>query len=65
MSTLFEGEVYIRLTDDEAGFVCTVKCGQLYVQVTEFVLDGHPLTNVLDEKPLVLRRKTALTSSCV
>ena len=57
MNTLFGGEVYIRLTDDEAGFVCTVKRGQFYVKATEFALDGQPLTSASDEKSLVLARK--------
>ena len=56
MNTLFAEEVYIRLTVDEAGFVCTVKCGP-HVKATEFALEGPPLTSALDEKSLVLARK--------
>ena len=57
MNTLSGREVYIRLTDDEAAFVCTVKCGKLHVKSTEYALDGQPLTSALDEKSLVLARK--------
>jgi hypothetical protein len=57
MNTLFAEEVYIRLTDDAAGFVCTVKRGQFYVEVTKFALDGQLLTSATDEKSLVLARK--------
>ena len=57
MNTLFGGEVYIRLTDDEAGFVCTVKRGQFYIKATEFALKGQPLTSASDEKSLVLARR--------
>jgi hypothetical protein len=57
MNTLFAGEIYIRLTDDAAGFVCTVKRGQFDVEVTKFALDGQPLTNASDEKSLVLARR--------
>jgi hypothetical protein len=57
MNTLVAGEVYIRLTDNEAGFVCTVKRGQLNVKATAFPLDGQPLIRASDEKSLVLARK--------
>jgi hypothetical protein len=60
MNTLFAGEVYIRLTDDAAGFVCTVKRGQFSVKATKFVLEGQPLTGALNEKSLVLARKRSL-----
>jgi hypothetical protein len=56
MNTLFAGEVYIRLTDNEAGFVCTVKRG-LYVKATEYPLEGQHLTSASDEKSLVLARR--------
>jgi hypothetical protein len=64
MNTLFGGEVYIRLTDDEAGFVCTVKRGQLYVKATEYALDGQPLTSASDENAGT-GEKTILTPGCV
>lgn len=57
MNELFEGEVYIRLTDNEAGFICTVKRGQLYEKATEFALDDQPFTTASDEKSLVLARR--------
>ena len=57
MNSLFAEEVYIRLTDNEAGFVCTVKRGPLYVKATEFALEGQPLTSAREEKSLVLARK--------
>lgn len=56
MDTFFGGEVYIRLTDDEAGFVCTIKRGQFYIKPTEFALKGKPLASASDEKSLVLER---------
>lgn len=55
MKTLFEQQVYIRLTDDMSGFVCTVKYGG-YTKVTEFPLHRQ-LTSDLDVKALVLARK--------
>jgi hypothetical protein len=57
MNTLSEQEIYIRLTDNEAGFVCTVKCGKLYVNTTEFALDDAPLTNALHENSLILAKE--------
>ncbi len=56
MKTLIEQKVYIRLTDDMSGFVCTVVYGG-YTKATDFILDGNPASDVLDEKPLVLARK--------
>ncbi len=60
MNLLFAGDVYIRLTDDAAAFVCTVKRGQFYVKATKFVLEGQPLTGALNEESLVLARKRSL-----
>ena len=56
MKTLIEQKAYIRLTDDMSGFVCTVVYGG-YTTATEFILDGNPASDVLDEKALVLARK--------
>ena len=53
MSTLIAGEVYIRIADDLAGFVCTVKYGKSSARVTEFALHWRPTPDVLDEKVLV------------
>ena len=56
MKTLIEQKVYIRLTDDMSGFVCTV----VYdgnTKATDFILDGNPACDVLGEKALVLARK--------
>lgn len=33
---LLQQEVYIRLTPDETGFLCTMKYGPLYSKTTEF-----------------------------
>ncbi len=57
MNTLFEQEVYIRLADDNASFVCTVKYGRLYAKATEFALHHQSTPDVLDEKVLALVRK--------
>lgn len=56
MKTLFEQEVYIRLTDDMSGSVCTVKYGE-YTEATEFPLHRQ-LTFDLDEKALGAGEKT-------
>jgi len=57
LNTLFAQEVYIRLADDNASFVCTVKYGRLYAKATEFALHRQSTPDVLDEKVLVLVRK--------
>jgi hypothetical protein len=57
MNTLFAQEVYIRLADDNASFVCTVKYGKLYAKATEFALHCQSTPDVLDEKVLVFARK--------
>ena len=56
MKTLIEQKVYIRLTDDMSGFVCTVVYGG-YTKATDFILAGKPASDVLDEKAFVLARK--------
>ena len=60
MNILLTREVYIRLADDESGFVCTVKYGKRYAQATEFVLDCPPTPGLLDEKVAVLAKKRPL-----
>jgi hypothetical protein len=57
MSTLIAGEVYIRIADDQAGFVCTVKDGKFSAMLTELALHWRPTPDVLGEKVLVLARK--------
>jgi len=57
MNTLFAREVYIRLTDDNESFVCTVRYGKLYGKTTEFALHPGPTPGVLEEKALVLVRR--------
>ena len=57
MSTKIAGEVHIRIADDQAGFVCTVKYGKFSAMATEFALHWRPTPDVLDEKVLVLARK--------
>jgi hypothetical protein len=57
MNTLFAQEVYIRLADDKASFVCTVKYGRLYAKATEFALHRQSTPDVLDERVLALVRK--------
>jgi hypothetical protein len=56
MKTLFEQEVYIRLTDDMSGFVCTVKY-RGYSKATEFSFNRQLASGVSDEKASVLARK--------
>jgi hypothetical protein len=56
MKTLIEQEVYIRLTDDMSGFVCTVVDGG-YTKATDFILAGNPVSDIVDEKILVLARE--------
>lgn len=61
MKTLVEQKVYIRLTDDMSGFVCTVVYGG-YTKATDFILAGNPVSDIpvsdiLDEETLVLARK--------
>lgn len=60
MNTLFAREVYVRLTDDRPGFVCTVKYGKFYAKATEFALHRQPTLDVLDEKAPVLVRRRSL-----
>ena len=57
MSKQIDREIYIRIADDLAGFVCTVKYGKSSARVTEFALHWRPTPDVLDEKVLVLARK--------
>jgi hypothetical protein len=57
MNKLFAQEVYIRLADDNASFVCTVRYGRLYATTTEFALHGQSTPDVLDERVLALVRK--------
>jgi len=55
MNGFFGREVYIRLTDNETGLVCTVKYGKFWVKSTAFGLQLTP--EALEEKALVLARK--------
>ncbi|HLJ47587.1 MAG TPA: hypothetical protein VKU01_16340 [Bryobacteraceae bacterium] len=42
MKKPFEKQVFIRLTKNETGIVCTVKHGDVNWKVTEFTLEGDP-----------------------
>ena len=57
MSKQIDREIYIRIADDQAGFVCTVKDGKFSAMLTEFALHWRTTPDVLDEKVLVLARK--------
>jgi hypothetical protein len=57
MKRLFAGEVYIRLEDNQAGFVCTVKYGRFDSKETGFALHQFPTPDVLNEKVGVFARK--------
>jgi hypothetical protein len=56
----FEQEIYIRLTDNSAAFVSTVKRGELHAEETKFALGSQVENDDLDEKALVLMRKRPL-----
>jgi hypothetical protein len=57
MNTLFAGNVYIRLADDNSGFVCTIRYGKFYSKATEFALHQSPPPVVSDEMAPALARK--------
>jgi hypothetical protein len=42
-------DVYIRLTENETGFVCTVRDGMSEAKSTEFVLEDHPIMEPAEE----------------
>jgi len=63
MDTFFGREVYIWLTDDETGFVCTVKYGKFSAMTTEFALQYPASRGVLNEKVLNPARKRSSTSA--
>ena len=60
MSSFFAREVCIRLTDDQEGFVCTVKYGKFFAKATGFPLHRPLGPGVSDEEALVLARKRPL-----
>lgn len=53
MNGLFAREVYIRLSEDGAHFVCTTEYGRFYTKKAEFALDGPSEPEAADEKSLV------------
>ena len=59
----FDQEVYIRIAEDQTAFVCTIRYGKLYSKVTEFPLKHEPIPDVVDEKALVLARKSTARRS--
>ena len=60
MKIRFTQEVYIRLANDQTGFVCTVKYGKLYSKATEFPLKCEPIPDVLEVKaPTLLRKRSS------
>lgn len=69
--SLFAREVYIRLAEDEGGFVCTVRRGRFLSRSAEFRVEGHPIlsleraeellsTRARDRRPLTLPRLSRL-----
>ena len=56
MSSFLSREIYIRLSDDQAAFVCTVKRGHLYSKSTLFPLSGQVATEAEEAKPVTLVR---------
>ncbi len=62
MKKPFEKQVFIRLTKNETGIVCTVKHGDVNWKVTEFTIEGEPAPadpTVFDDVAVraVLRRR--------
>lgn len=57
MNSFLSREVYIRIADDQAAFVCTVKRGILYSRTTVVPLIGQPAAGDMDGKSLMLARK--------
>ena len=39
MNNLFAQDIFIRLAEDNSGFVCTIRCGRLSSKVEEFTLE--------------------------
>jgi hypothetical protein len=39
----FEREVYIRLTEERKGFVCTIRRGRRPAKSTKFKIEDHPV----------------------
>lgn len=62
MNTLFAGDVYIRLADDNTGFVCTVKYGKFNSRATEFAFASVARTWCLERDGSSARKKTIVTS---
>ena len=60
MNTLFSQEIYIRLTEDNSAFVCTIKRGRFYSKTTEVALNCELVPEPVDEKALVpLKRRSS------
>ena len=57
MNAIFGREIYIRLTDDRAGLVCTVKYGRFYTKVNEFALGHQLLPREAEEESMAFLRK--------
>jgi hypothetical protein len=53
MNGLFSREVYIRLSEDGAHFVCTTEYGRFYTKKAEFALSDAPEPEPAHEKSLV------------
>jgi hypothetical protein len=56
--SLFGREVYIGLTEDCSGFVCTVRRGRFLSKSAEFVVEGRPILSLeRAEEPLSTRAR--------
>jgi len=64
MNTLFAREVYVRLTDNKQGFVCTVKQGRFFTKTTRFAFDdSFPPEAVGEEAVVTLKQRSCRQAS--
>jgi hypothetical protein len=64
MNTLFSQEIYIRLTEDNSAFLCTIKRGRFYSKSTEVALNCQAVPEPVGEKALVaLKRRSSRWAS--
>jgi hypothetical protein len=60
MNTLFAQDIYIRLTEDNSAFLCTIKRGRFYSKTTEVALNCQLVPEPVGEKALVpLKRRSS------
>jgi len=60
MNPAVESDIYIRLTEDQMGFVCTEKLGDLCVESTEYSFTSSPMAQLVEEPaPAFLRKPSS------